>query len=82
MDANNLYGWAMSQYLPTGGFEWVEVSENEDWAEFILKQRDEQEEGYILEVGLEYSKEIHFLNNTYPCAPEKIKIEERYLSEH
>ena len=23
MDANNLYGWAMSQYLPTGGFRWL-----------------------------------------------------------
>ena len=23
LDANNLYGWAMSQYLPTGGFRWM-----------------------------------------------------------
>ena len=23
LDANNLYGWAMSQYLPTGGFKWM-----------------------------------------------------------
>ena len=23
LDANNLYGWAMSQYLPTGDFKWM-----------------------------------------------------------
>ena len=23
LDANNLYGWAMSQCLPTGGFKWM-----------------------------------------------------------
>ena len=23
LDANNLYGWAMSQYLPTGNFRWM-----------------------------------------------------------
>lgn len=23
LDANNLYGWAMSQFLPTGGFKWL-----------------------------------------------------------
>ena len=38
VDANNLYGWAMSQYLPTGGFEWVEVSEIDDWVDFMIKQ--------------------------------------------
>jgi len=27
LDANNLYGWAMSQYLPTGGFRWMKKSE-------------------------------------------------------
>ena len=45
VDANNLYGWAMPQYLPTGRFEWIQVSENDEWVDFILKQWDEQEEG-------------------------------------
>ena len=44
MDAYNLYGYAMRQYLPTGGFEWVDVTEKENWVEFILQQQDEQEE--------------------------------------
>ena len=82
MDANNLYGYAMRQYLPTGGFVWVDVTERENWVGFIVQQKDEQEEGYFLEVDLEYPEELHDTHNNYPCAPEKMKIEERYLSEH
>ena len=64
VDANNQYGGALSQYLPTGWFEWVEVSEIEDWVDFILKQGDEQEEGYFLEVDLEYPEELYDLYDT------------------
>ena len=82
MDANNLYGWAMGQYLPTGSFRWIEVSTKEDWTDFIVKQKNEQEEGYFFEVDLEYPEDLHNLHHTYPYAPERFKIEEKYLSEY
>ena len=47
-----------------------------------MNQQDEQEDGYFLEVDLEYPEELHDLHNNYPCAPEKINIEENYLIEH
>ena len=28
LDANNLYGWAMSQKLPTHGFKWIDVDKS------------------------------------------------------
>ena len=46
-DANNLYGWAMSQPLPTGGFRWVDVKPDE-----ISKLVNSSEKGYLLEVNL------------------------------
>ena len=72
----------MSQYLPTGRFDLVTVSNIENQAEFILKQGDEQEEGFFPEVDLEYPEELHYPHDTYPFAPEKLKIEEKLLSEH
>ena len=47
LDANNLYGWAMSQYLPTGNFKWLH---NEDFDVFSIE--DDSPKGYILEVDL------------------------------
>ena len=47
LDANNLYGWAMAQPLPTGDFKREDL--NYDWRN-PLKDR-----GYILECDLEYS---------------------------
>ena len=75
LDANNLYGWAMSQYLPTGGFRWL----NE---EFLLLDdyTDDSDKGLILEVDLEYLDELHDLHNDYPLAPEKVKVERDMLS--
>ena len=75
LDANNLYGWAMSQYLPTGGFKWLNEKEVN-----LSKYDDEFEKGLILEVDLEYPKELHDLHNDYPLAAEKIKVTENMLS--
>ena len=75
LDANNLYGWAMSQYLPTGGFKWLTEEEVD-----LSKFNDESEKGLILEVDLEYPEELHNLHNDYPLAAEKIKVTEDMLS--
>ena len=58
VDCNNQYGWAMSQYLPVGGFEWEEDMSrlSED---MIKNLKHEQDEGFILEVDLEYPQELH-----------------------
>ena len=64
LDANNLYGWAMSKPLPTHGFKWMKTSELETW----------DLHSCILEVDLECPKELHDLHNDYPLAPEQIKV--------
>ena len=65
-DANNLYGWAMSQYLPAGDFKWLS---DEDIAEFnVTSINDEYDAGYILEVDLDKLKSmlkfLSFINLT------------------
>ena len=75
LDANNLYGWAMSQSLPFKDFKWL------DPEDFILENyTDETKKGVILEVDLEYPKELHHLHHDYPLAPEKILITDDMLS--
>ena len=73
LDANNLYGWAMSQYLPYGGFKWINkknsISENSS-------------DGYILEVDFEYPDELHKLHNHCSLAPEKREISHNMLSNY
>ena len=64
LDANNLYGWAMSKQLPTSGFEWMTDDELDDWKHLSC----------FLEVDLEYPEDLHNLHNDYPLAPERIKI--------
>ncbi|GBN50940.1 hypothetical protein AVEN_114505-1 [Araneus ventricosus] len=66
LDANNLYGWTMSQYLPHGGFKWIYPNIGN-----ILKCPDDSKKGYILEVDLEYPKELHDYHTDLPLAPEK-----------
>ena len=80
LDANNLYGWAMSQYLPTGGFKWLKQNKIDN---LDLKKYDkENKKGIILEVDLEYPEKLHDLHNDYPLAAEKIKVEKSMLSNY
>ena len=80
LDANNLYGWAMSQYLPTGNFKWM--SEKEISKIDLGKYKTDGKKGLILEVDLEYPQELHNLHNDYPIAPEKVKVSNGMLSEY
>lgn len=65
LDANNLYGWAMSESLPEGKFEWIEDIDSFD----ISKVSENSDFGYILEVDLDYPEELHDSHNDLPfCA--------------
>ena len=66
LDANNLYGWAMNKPLPVSDFKWMNEDEltADNWKEIPC----------VLEVDLEYPKELHDLHNDYPLAPERLCI--------
>ena len=75
---NNLYGWAMSRYLPYGGFKLLKNVDGFD----VSSISEESPIGYILEVDLEYPEELHVLHNEYPLAPEKLAIPYEMLSDY
>ena len=77
-DANNLYGWAMSQPLPYAGLRWLMDEEIRQLD--ITNVSSDASEGYILEVDLNYPVELHHLHEDYPLAPEKMKISFDMLS--
>ena len=78
LDANNLYGWAMSQYLPTGGFRWLTDKQIQKLN--INVCREDRKKGTILEVDLEYPKDLHDRHNDYPLAAEKMRVSKDMLS--
>ena len=66
---NNTYGYAMSKFLPTSGFKWIDLEELD-----LNKYTSNSSKGCVLEFDLEYPKELHKLDNDYPLAPDKIEI--------
>ena len=69
LDANNLYGYAMSTFLPTSKLKWI------DPEEFDLNEyASNSSKGCILEVNLEYPKDLGELHNDYHLAPHKIEV--------
>lgn len=67
LDANNLYGWAMSQPMPYAHFKWVDDPNRID----VTKVSDDAETGYILEVDLEYPQHLHDIHSDLPLAPQR-----------
>ena len=76
LDANNLYGLSMIQKLPYRNLKWDDKITEEDVINY-----DNGRPGYILEVDLEYPKELHDLHNDYPLAPEVMNVKANMLSE-
>ena len=76
LDANNLYGWVMSQNLPINGFKWVKQKKllkfNED---FIKKYDEDSNTGYFFEVDIDYPKELFNFHKDLPFLPERKKVE-------
>ena len=64
-DVNNLYGWAMSQKFSLNNFEWIKDTSqfNED---FIKNYNEESDEGYFLEVDVQYLENLHEFHNDLP----------------
>ena len=75
-DLNNLYGWSMSQYLPTGDFRENKVTRSS--LKTILRTPDNDEHGFLIECDLEYPNSVHKKTKHFPFLPEKktIKVED------
>jgi len=80
-DANNFYGYAMSQPLPCGGQEWTDPTNIT--FEFIKKYDFEASEtGNILEVDLNHPKDLHDEQNDFAFAPEVMCVKANMLSKY
>ena len=78
LDMNNLYGWAVSEYLPCGRFKWLKNIDKFD----VMSVSEKNSIGYFLEVDLEYPDELHELHNDFPLAPEKLAVFSDMLSKY
>ena len=78
LDMNNLYGWAMSEYLPYEGFKWLKNFDGFD----VNLISEKNPIGYILKVDLEYPDELHASHTDYPLAPEKLAVSYEMLSDY
>ena len=74
LDANNLYGWAMSQKLPVNGFKRMEdIMEIDE--KFIQNYDEDSDKGYIIEVEVKYPRKLHDLHSDLPFLSKRMKID-------
>ena len=81
LDANNLYGWAMSKKLPVNRFKWLDNDKTAEPSakhvineEFIKNYNENDKKGYILEVDVKNPKKLHELHSDLPFLPERMEI--------
>ena len=72
LDANNLYGWAMSKKLAVNGFKWIDNNEIKE--DFIKNYDENNDKGYIFEVDVKHPKRLHELHSDLPFLPERMEI--------
>ena len=77
LDVNNLYGYAVPNFLSTSRFKQVNPKEFD-----LNKYTSNSSKGYIFEIDLEYPKEFQKLYNDYPLVPDKIEIKIEMLSDY
>ena len=74
-DANNLYGFAMWKKLPIGHFVWIEKDDISEFDEEFIKSYDEDsDQGYALEVNVEYPINICVIHSDLAFLPERMEI--------
>ena len=75
LDPNILYRWAMSQTLPINGFKWEDdISRFSE--RFTKSYNENSNEGYFLEVDVEYPKKIFGSLKDLPFLAGRKKIEQ------
>jgi hypothetical protein len=77
LDANNLYGWAMSQFLPFRNLRFCD-----DTLEQILNTPDNASEGYIVKCDLVFPVELHDKFKEFPPCPESTKPKIEWFSDY
>ena len=68
VDANNFYGWAMSQKLPLNGSKWVK-----NFEDFIKNYDEDGDIVYFLEVDIQYPRKLYDLHSDLPFLPERME---------
>ena len=82
LDANNIYGWAMSKKLQVNGFKWIDNNEtagpviNED---FIKNYDENNDKGYIFEVDVKYPRRLNDLHSDLPFLSEQMEVSVKNL---
>ena len=72
---SNLYGYAMSEYLPYSRFKWLNQKEINRSDVYSIGENSSI--GYILEVDVNYLDDVHELHNDYALVSKKLEISQK-----